>query len=413
MKSNQHSSSLPTIKVIGVGGAGGNAVSRMTGKIRGIEFIAVNTDLQDLDNTSARVKIPIGKAVTRGMGAGMNPEVGRQAAEENREDILRSLEGADLVFITCGLGGGTGSGGAPVVAECSREVGALSVAVVTKPFVFEGTKRQRVADEAWKTLSSKVDAIITVPNDRVFNIISRTTPLLEAFERIDDILRQAVQGMSDLIARPGFINVDFADIRSVMTQAGPAILGIGEAGGQDRAAKAAAAAIQSPLLDLSIDGAKGVVFNIAGRENMGMAEVNEVAKIITESVDSDARIIFGATVDSRLRATELKVTVIAAGFGSELRPLPLETGAHQFAAAEFGQRTPGRRLAVDHSVEPRPSSGATQAGAEKDSEIGTRSAKDNRREPKPGTRALQDLLDQKLADNSEFDTPAFFRRKKK
>lgn len=387
-----HAASLPSIKVVGVGGGGGNAVSRMAGKIRGVEFIAVNTDLQDLAKTEARLKIPIGKSIAKGMGAGMNPEVGRQAAEENRDDITRALAGADLVFITAGLGGGTGSGGSSVIADCSREVGALSVAVVTKPFVFEGAQRRRIADDAWRTLASKVDAIITVPNDRVFNIISRTTPLVEAFERIDDILRQAVQGISDLIARPGLINVDFADIRTIMHQAGPAILGIGVASGAERAQLAASSAIQSPLLDLSIDGARGVLFNISGRENMGMAEVNEVAKIITESVDAEARIIFGATFDPRLRANELKVTVIAAGFGASAGELPFRPQAF----ASSGRKP---QAAAQVPLETKEFSEA----AEKQEEAVTIHT----------NRILQDLLEKKLADDKEFETPAFFRKKKK
>jgi cell division protein FtsZ len=370
----------------------------MAGKIRGVEFIAVNTDLQDLMKTEARVKISIGKSVAKGMGAGMNPEVGRQAAEENRDDIARALSGADLVFITCGLGGGTGSGASAIIADCAREVGALSVAVVTKPFIFEGAQRRRIAEDAWRTLASKVDAIITVPNDRVFNIISRTTPLLEAFERIDDILRQAVQGISDLIARPGLINVDFADIRTIMHQAGPAILGIGVAAGTERAQAAASAAIQSPLLDLSIDGARGVLFNISGRENMGMAEVNEVAKLITESVDPEARIIFGATFDPRLRANELKVTVIAAGFGASAGELPFRqqtfasSGRKPHVAASLAAAAP---LAVEADSVP-------EASGKKEEAVTIQT-----------NRVLQELLEKKLADDKEFETPAFFRKKKK
>jgi cell division protein FtsZ len=386
------STNLPIIKVIGVGGGGGNAVSRMARKIRGIECIAVNTDIQDLLKTEARIKIPIGKSITKGMGAGMNPEIGRQAAEENRDDITRALEGADLVFITCGLGGGTGSGASAVIADCAREVGALSVAVVTKPFAFEGVKRLRIADEAWKVLASKVDAIITVPNDRVFNIISRATPLLEAFDRIDDILRQAVQGVSDLISRPGLINVDFADIRTIMSQAGPAILGIGVGSGSGRAEAAALAAIQSPLLDLSIDGARGVLFNISGRENMGMTEVNEVAKIITESVDTEARIIFGATFDSRLRANELKVTVIAAGFGfNRGEELPFRPSPPTITAPKRSPAT-STTITVETGDLPKASNQTVL-------------------QP-PTNRVLQDLLEQKLADDKELETPAFFRKKK-
>ncbi len=381
---------LPSIKVIGVGGAGGNAVSRMFKKVRGVEFIAVNTDLQDLMKVEVRLKIPIGKSITKGMGAGMNPEVGRQAAEENREDIIRALQGADLVFITCGLGGGTGSGASGVIADCAKEVGALSIAVVTTPFTFEGYQRRRIAEEAWKILAAKVDTIITVPNDRIFNIISRNTPLIAAFERIDEILRQAVQGISDLIARPGLINVDFADIRTIINQAGPAILGIGIGSGQDRASQAAIAAIKSPLLDLSIDGARGVLFNVSGRENMGMVEVNEVAKLITESVDPEARIIFGATFDPRLKAGELKVTVIATGFGKSGSELPFKSSP--------------------------PISAARKIAATTISEIGGSvhiKTANEEEQPAQANKVLQEFLEKKLGDEKEFDTPAFFRRKKK
>lgn len=398
----------PSIKVVGVGGGGGNAVSRMAGKIRGVDFVVINTDMQDLANNTARLKVPIGKTVARGMGAGMNPELGKQAAEENRDDIMRALEGADLVFITCGLGGGTGTGAAPVVADCSREVGALSVAVVTKPFIFEGNQRKRIAEDGWKVLSAKVDSIITVPNDRVFNIISRTTPLIEAFERIDDILRQAVQGVSDLIARPGLINVDFADIKAIMNQAGPAILGIGIASGEGRAQDAAGTAIQSPLLDLSIDGARGVLFNISGRKNMGMAEINEVAKIITESVDTEARIIFGATLDPRLKAAELKVTVIAAGFGAPASELPFRE-SRGISHGSFSRTEEPREI----RVAPLETSASLQAAKKKPAN----EAPDAQEKPVPApahaNRALQELLEKKLSDDKEFETPAFFRRKKK
>lgn len=380
---------LPSIKVVGVGGGGGNAVSRMMGKIRGVEFVAVNTDLQDLAHTRARRRIPIGKALTKGRGAGMDPEVGRRAAEENRDEILKAMTGAELVFVTCGLGGGTGSGAAPVVADCAREAGALAVAVVTKPFVFEGTQRKRIAEDAWRVLAGKVDAIITVPNDRVFNVISRNTRITEAFQRIDDILRQAVQGIADLISRPGLINVDFADIKTIMTQSGPAILGIGVASGSSRAADAATAAIQSPLLDISIDGARGVLFNVSGRESMGMAEVNEVAKLITESVDPEARIIFGATFDPRLRAHELKVTVIAAGFGSQAESLfrreqqgPIASVPRKVSVTEVAQ--PAERVKLETPV-------LTNSN----------------------NNALKELLEKKGGAGKELETPAFFRRKRK
>lgn len=391
-KFSEANPTFPRIKVVGVGGAGGNAVSRMFGTIRGVEFVAINTDLQDLTNTDARIKVPIGRALTRGMGAGMNPEVGRQAAEENRDDILKALEGSEMVFITCGLGGGTGSGGSPIVADCAKDLGALTIAVITKPFLFEGAQRHRVAEDAWKILSGKVDAIITVPNDRVFNLISRTTPILEAFSLIDDILRQAVQGVSDLIARPGLINVDYADVRTIMHQAGPALLGIGIGGGEHRAREAASASIHSPLLELSIEGARGVLFNISGRENMSMAEVNEVAKIITESIDSEARIIFGATFDPRLKSDQMKVTVIATGFGG---PDALHLFREVSAVSPLGG---SRKLHIAPEVGQSAASGHS---AEKHEPVVIN-----------GT-ALREILEKKLEEDKTFETPAFFRRKKK
>lgn len=317
-------SSLPRIKVAGVGGAGGNAVMRMSGKVRGVEFVAINTDLQDLAKIICRTKVQIGKTLTKGQGAGMNPDIGRQAAEENREDITKALEGAELIFVTCGLGGGTGSGAAPVVAQIARELGALTIAVVTKPFAFEGRERHKIAEEAWKNIATKVDTIITIPNDRIFNLISRSTPITEAFWKIDDILRLGVQGISDLITRPGLINLDFADIQTVMANAGPALLGIGRASGENRAADAARLAVTSPLLDVMMEGAKGVLFHIAGSENVSMGEVNEAAKIITEPIDQGAKVIFGTTLDDRIRKNEIKITVIATGFPGEIRPEPVE-----------------------------------------------------------------------------------------
>jgi cell division protein FtsZ len=389
---------MPTIKVVGIGGGGGNAVSRMARSIRGVEFIAINTDLQDLGETIAKIKLPIGKSITRGMGAGMNPDIGRQAAEENREDISRALSGADLVFITCGLGGGTGSGASPVVADCCREVGAISIAVVTKPFLFEGSIRRKIAEDAWKTLASKVDAIITIPNDRVFNIISRTTPLLEAFEKIDEILKNAVGGISDLISKPGFINVDFADIRAVITQAGPAVLGIGVASGQDRAHLAAKNALNSPLLDLSIDGARGILFNISGRENLTMSEVNEVAQIIIQSADQDAKIIFGATIDPKIRANEIKVTVIATGF-DKVSDSQLPFNKEVKINSSF-------QNSAILSSSTQINSGTSQIKRENSSEI-------ENSDQSPMSIALKELLENKLSEDKEFETPAFFRRKKK
>lgn len=305
------------IKVVGVGGGGGNAVTRMfTAQIKGVDFIAVNTDAQDLHHAKAHAKIHIGKNLTRGLGAGMNPEVGRQAAEENRDEIQDALKGADLVFITCGLGGGTGSGATAVIAEAAHDIGALVVAVVTKPFAFEGKKRMTIAEEALLGLRDRVDTLITIPNDKVLNLIDKNTSIVDAFNIVDDILRQGVQGIADLITYAGIVNVDFADIKAIVADAGPALMGIGKASGEDRAVTAAKMAINSPLLDISIDGAKGVLFNVAGGVDLGMNDINEAAKVITESIDSEAKVIFGATHDARLKKGEIKVTVIATGFGN-------------------------------------------------------------------------------------------------
>jgi len=308
------------IKVIGVGGSGGNAISGMVeAKIQGVEFIAVNTDAQDLHHSTASLKIHIGKNVTRGLGAGMNPDVGRQAAEENKDDIHEALKGADMVFVTCGLGGGTGTGAAPIIAEVARETGALTVGVVTKPFSFEGLQRSRIAEEGLNNLRERVDTLITIPNDKLLNIIERKTSLVDSFSIVDDVLRQAVQGISDLIIKPGIVNVDFADVRAIMQDAGSALMGIGKASGEERAIEAARFAINSPLLELSIDGARGVLFSVSGGDDLAMYEINEAAKVITDSIHPEAKVIFGAVQDDKLKKGELKVTVIATGF-SESEP---------------------------------------------------------------------------------------------
>jgi cell division protein FtsZ len=306
------------IKVVGVGGGGGNTVSRMVEcKIQGVEFIAINADSQDLHHCLAPQKLLIGKNLTKGLGAGMNPDVGRQAAEENRDEIHEVLKGADLVFVTYGLGGGVGTGAGPIVAEAARDVGALTVGVVTRPFSFEGQQRSRIAGEGLDRLQEKVDTLITIPNDKLLQSIDRNTSLIEGFKVVDDVLRQAVQGISDIIVTPGLVNVDFADLKAIMSGAGSALMGIGRASGDDRAVNAAKMAINSPLLEVSINGAKGVIFNVAGGSDMTMMEINEAAKIITDSIDPQAKVIFGAVTDNQLKKGELKITVIAAGFGEQ------------------------------------------------------------------------------------------------
>jgi len=305
---------VANIKVIGVGGGGGNAVNRMIkAGLKGIDFISVNTDAQALYHSEAGTKINIGKATTRGLGAGSNPDVGRQAAEESIEEIKDAIDGSDMIFITCGLGGGTGTGGAPVIAEAAKEMGILTVAVVTKPFSFEGQRRKTQGDEGLENLKNKVDTLITIPNDRILSIIDKKTPLNDAFAVVDDVLRQGVQGIADLITVHGMINVDFADVKAVMENAGSALMGIGYGTGESRASEAAKAAVESPLLELSIDGAKGVLFNVTGGNDLSMFEVDEAAKVITEAADPDANIIFGAVINDSYTG-EVKITVVATGF---------------------------------------------------------------------------------------------------
>ena len=302
------------IKVVGVGGSGGSVVDRMIGSgIKGVEFIAVNTDVQALHHNKASKKLHIGKSITRGLGAGMNPELGRQSAEESRNEIRDFLKDADMVFITCGLGGGTGTGGSPIVAEIARDLGALTVAVVTKPFSFEGAQRKNIAERGLSELADKVDTIITIPNDKLLQVIDKKTSLLDAFIVADEVLRQGVQGISELITIPGLINVDFADVKAVMANAGSALMGIGQASGENKAIEAAKAAINSPLLEMSIEGAKGILLTIVGGPNLTMHEVNEAAKVVTSSSDEDAKIIFGAVIDEKYK-DEIKITVVATGF---------------------------------------------------------------------------------------------------
>lgn len=307
--------SFARIRVVGVGGSGKNAVNHMvSSKVKGVEFIAINSDAQDLHHSLAKKKIHIGKNLTRGLGAGGNPDMGRRAAEETREEIVNALKGSDMIFVTGGMGGGTATGAAPVVAKIARESGALTVGVVTKPFLFEGQERMRLALQGIEELNKEVDALITIPNDRLLAIVDKETSIKDAFAMCDDILKHAVEGIADLITMPGIINVDFADIRSVMENAGSALMGIGTSSGDKRAEEAALAAINSPLLEISITGARGVLFAIAGGDDLGMLEIQDSARVITESIDPQARVIFGAIKDEKLKKNEIKVTVIATGF---------------------------------------------------------------------------------------------------
>lgn len=313
--------SFAKIKVIGVGGSGGSALNRMIDSgIKGVEFIAINTDVQALHYNKATKKIHIGKNITRGLGAGMNPDLGRQAAEEAQNEIRDAIKDSHMVFVTCGLGGGTGTGASPIVAELARDIGALTVAVVTRPFAFEGAQRRQVADRGLAELTDKVDTIITIPNDKILQVIEKKTSILDAFMVVDEVLRQGVQGISELITIPGLINVDFNDVKAVMSGAGSALMGIGQASGENKAIEAAKMAINSPLLEMSIEGARGILFTIVGGAGLTMHEVNEAAKIITSSADEDAKIIFGAVIDPKFK-DEIKITVVATGFNSTKRPV--------------------------------------------------------------------------------------------
>lgn len=315
MHENEINNYLAVIKVVGVGGGGTNAVNRMIEEgIRGVEFVAINTDAQALAISDADIKVHIGTDITRGLGAGANPEVGRKAAEESRDDIAEALAGADMVFITCGEGGGTGTGAAPIVADIAmNDVGALTVAVVTKPFTFEGRKRKNSAEEGIKTLAESVDTMIVIPNDRLLDIAEKKTTMLEAFTTADGVLSQGTQGITDLITVPGVINLDFADVKTIMKQAGTAMMGIGVASGDTRAVDAAQQAISSPLLESSVDGATRVLLSIAGSKDLGIQEINDAADLVANAVDPDANIIFGTVVDESL-GDQVRITVIATGF---------------------------------------------------------------------------------------------------
>lgn len=332
------------IRVVGIGGGGGNAINRMIlSHIEGVEYIQLNTDAQTLFHSLASRKINIGKGTTKGLGAGSQPEIGRKSAEESTEEIRSAIEGSDMVFITCGLGGGTGTGAAPIVADLAREMGILTVAIVTKPFSFEGSQRMQKAIDGLKELEEKVDTLITIPNDKILSIIDKKTPLIDAFTIVDDVLRQGIQGISDLIVTHGLINVDFADVKAIMQNAGSALMGIGFGSGENRATEAARRAIDSPLLEMSINGAKGILFNITGGHDLSMFEVDEAARIITEAADPQANIIFGAVVNEAFTG-EIKVTVIATGFEKKPTEVPREAPTFR----RLGQGGGGFLSGADH-----------------------------------------------------------------
>lgn len=389
--SKQHKGNITKIKVVGVGGCGGNIATRLYEEFpRGVEVVVINTDTQDLTHNRAHKKLYIGKQTTKGLGAGMDPELGRQSAEESREEIAAALEGADMVFVTAGFGGGTGSGAAPVVAEVAKELGILCIGVVTKPFSFEGAQREQIAHDALERLKDRVDTYIIITNDKIFSLIDKRTSLSKAFSIIDNILKNAVVGMAELILSPGIINVDFADIKSIMQHSGPAIIGVGTGHGKERALAAANTALNSPLLETSIEGAKGVLFSVSGRKDVGMAEVNEVARAISENVDSTARIIFGTYYDRKVNKGQVKVTVIATGFGSSY-------GKNYSLFSDFETEPKHAIISPDTPTQELP---------EED---------DNYNETEPSQSSAQELFEDgyEEEDESFWDVPAFLRRKGK
>jgi cell division protein FtsZ len=394
------------IKVIGVGGAGTSVIDRMIkSKIEGVEFISINTDAQALHHSDADLKLHIGKTVTRGLGAGMDPETGRAAAEESRDEIAEAISGADMVFITYGLGGGTGTGAGPVVADVARETGALTIGVVTKPFSFEGAQRAEIARVGLENIIDRVDTIITIPNDRLFQIIDKKTPLLDAFATVDQVLMQGVTGISNLITVPGIVNVDFADVKSVMQNAGSALMGIGRASGEDRAVEAAKMAIDSPLLEMSINGARGILFTITGGKDLGMYEIDEAAKVITESADPNARVIFGAVVDDKMQG-DLQISVVATGFDQEKRETQQKRGVDTSGISV----TPGvRREAKQPLFSSKATSFMTGGRVEAEPEMP---------EPQVTEPAPQMKIDEPeevvpKTEEDSLDIPAFIRKKMK
>lgn len=381
------------IKVVGVGGGGGSAINRMIANgIRGVGFVAINTDVQALHYNKANEKINIGKTVTKGLGAGMNPDLGKGAAEESQNEIKEALKGCDMVFVTCGLGGGTGSGASPVVASIAKDLGALTVAVVTKPFLFEGGQRKNIADRAYAELADKVDTIITISNDKLLQVIDKKTSLLDAFKIADDVLRQGVQGIAEIITVPGIINADFADVKAVMSNAGSALMGIGMASGENKAIEAAKDAINSNLLDMSIDGARGIVFTITGGPDMSMAEVSEAAKVITSAADDDAKIIFGAVIDEKMK-DQIKITVVATGFD----------GRGKSQKSDLNKTYTPNHFIVEKEVEKEISTPSTSVDKDK--------GKFNVFKNIPVKPALERKAEKPVNEDDDLSVPAFIRKK--
>ncbi|MEK7174651.1 MAG: cell division protein FtsZ [Patescibacteria group bacterium] len=400
-KDRPQNTPLLNIKVVGIGGGGGNAVSRISKDfIRGVEFLAINTDHQDLDHCEVRHKVYIGRNLTRGLGTGMNPDLGRQAGEENRSEIAEALRGADLIFLAAGLGGGTGSGTTPIVAEVAKQNGALTLAFVTKPFAFEGSQRQKIAEEALLKLKDKVDALVVVPNDRIFTIISKDTPIMKAFEAIDDVLKNSLAGLVDLIVSPGIINVDFADVKTVIQDAGSAIMGLGIASGPDRAVNAVNQALNSPLLEVNPEGARGVLLSVSGGRDLRMNEVNDAARMVAQTVDPAARIIFGAYYDRKLKPNQIKITLIATGFSEGV------SGGSLFGASgNFGEAK------TSFFGTPRPFHDET-----KKSEEAKKEEEDLlfvKHKTIPAEAPKEDKTKSKKPESDAWDIPTFLRRKRK
>ena len=411
-KVNPEIESFARIKVIGIGGSGKGALNHMiNSKLQGVEFIAMNTDTQDLHHSLAEKKIHIGKNLTKGLGAGMDPEIGKRSVEETREEVQDVIKGADMIFIAGGMGGGTGTGAAPVVASIAKNEGILTVAVVTKPFFFEGAQRMKLAERGLEELEKEVDALIVIPNDRLLSIIDKNTSVKQAFEMCDEVLKQAVEGISDIIRTPGTINMDFADIKKTLKDSGTALMGVGRGIGENRAREAASAAINSPLLDVSIHGAKGVLFAIYGSEDLGMLEVQEAAKIITESVDKDAKVIFGIANDPTLKKDEVKVTVIATGFPTGFSTRVGKPSAQMMSDAKREIETGGTDTQIRKEETIREAIEESKEEKRIDHTIEEKTEGDSKKE-KASTKKTVFKFDDDEEDDEWEALPPFLRRKK-
>lgn len=401
------------IKVIGVGGGGGAAINRMIDKgIQGVEFVAMNTDVQALHYNKAKEKLHIGKTVTKGLGAGMNSDLGKQAAEETQNEIREIIKGCDMVFVTCGLGGGTGTGAAPIVAQIARDLGALTVAVVTKPFGFEGGQRQNLANRGLSELADKVDTIITISNDKLLQVIDKKASLLDAFVIADDVLRQGVQGIAEIITVPGIINADFADVKAVMSNAGSALMGIGQSSGENKAVEAAKDAINSKLLDMSIEGARGIVFTITGGPGLGMNEVNEAAKVITSAADEEAKIIFGAVIDEKLK-DQIKITVVATGFDGQGESLKKSGFEKSYTPTSFMRKNEEKKdTSLDERKNKAWSLGSNDETKKEDDDNKVEEDESIIQKPKVEPKKEEKVSNDNDEDD-ELSVPAFIRKKMK